>query len=94
MAFIGGGFSGKLHNILEPSIFGLPTFFGPNIKKFPEAELFLKNKISFKVENLNDIEKTVDFIDKNSKELKIKTQDFVVSLTGASQKIINHYLNL
>ena len=94
MAFIGGGFSGKLHNILEPSVFGLPTFFGPNVKKFPEAELFLKNKISFKVENLNDIEKTVDFIDENSKELKIKTQDFVVSLTGASQKIINHYLNL
>ena len=53
-----------------------------------------KNKISFKVENLNDIESTVDFIDKNSNELKIKTQDFVVSLTGASKKIINHYLNL
>ena len=94
MAFIGGGFSGNLHNILEPSVFGLPTFFGPNINKFPEAKLFLKNKISFKVENLNDIEYTVGFIDENSNELKIKTQDFVVSLTGASQKIINHYLNL
>ena len=94
MAFIGGGFSGKLHNILEPSIFGLPTFFGPNIKKFPEAELFLKNKISFKVENLNDIENTVSLIDENVNELKIKTQEFVFSLTGASEKIVTHYLSL
>ena len=94
MAFIGGGFSGKLHNILEPSVFGLPTFFGPNIKRFPEADLFLKNKISFTVENLNDFENTVDFIDENANELKIKTQEFVFSLTGASQKIVKHYLSL
>ena len=41
MAFIGGGFSGKLHNILEPGAYGLPTFYGPLFHKFPEAKEFL-----------------------------------------------------
>ena len=41
LAFIGGGFSGKLHNILEPAAFGLPVMFGPKHSKFPEAAQFL-----------------------------------------------------
>ena len=32
---IGGGFSGNLHNILEPAVYGLPVFFGPRHQKFP-----------------------------------------------------------
>jgi 3-deoxy-D-manno-octulosonic-acid transferase len=41
VAFIGGGFSGSLHNILEPAAYGLPLVFGPKHQKFPEAQLFL-----------------------------------------------------
>lgn len=41
LAFIGGGFSGKLHNILEPAAYGLPIMFGPEHSKFPEAAQFL-----------------------------------------------------
>ena len=33
-ALIGGGFSGNLHNILEPAVYGLPVFFGPRHQKF------------------------------------------------------------
>ena len=41
--FIGGGFRhGGLHNILEAACFGVPTLFGPEIKKFPEAEDLIK----------------------------------------------------
>lgn len=36
-AFIGGGFSDGIHNILEPAVFGLPIIFGPKYKKFGEA---------------------------------------------------------
>ena len=41
VAFVGGGFSGNLHNILEPASFGLPLIFGPKHQKFPEAQLLL-----------------------------------------------------
>ncbi|MBL4735181.1 MAG: 3-deoxy-D-manno-octulosonic acid transferase [Flavobacteriales bacterium] len=37
IAYIGGGFTGALHNILEPAAFGMPVLFGPKFDKFPEA---------------------------------------------------------
>ncbi|MFY0687018.1 MAG: hypothetical protein JXQ90_07635 [Cyclobacteriaceae bacterium] len=38
--YVGGGFRGALHNLLEPAAFGLPVFFKdhPNNKKFREAQ--------------------------------------------------------
>lgn len=41
LAFVGGGFSGSLHNILEPLAYGLPVMFGPKHEKFPEAQQFI-----------------------------------------------------
>jgi 3-deoxy-D-manno-octulosonic-acid transferase len=41
VAFVGGGFSGSLHNILEPLAYGLPVMFGPKHEKFPEAQQFI-----------------------------------------------------
>ena len=48
-ALIGGGFSGSLHNILEPAVYGIPVFFGPNHGKFPEASYFIREGIGFEV---------------------------------------------
>lgn len=41
-AYVGGAFGSGLHNILEPAVFGSPIFFGPTIKKFPEAAWLIK----------------------------------------------------
>jgi 3-deoxy-D-manno-octulosonic-acid transferase len=54
IAFIGGGFTGKLHNILEPAVYGLPLLFGPKHAKFPEAELFLQKGFALEVNNPTD----------------------------------------
>ncbi len=37
VAYVGGGYSGKLHNTLEPAVFGIPIIIGPNFDRFPEA---------------------------------------------------------
>lgn len=46
-AVVGGGFDDGIHNILEPSVFGLPVLFGPNYQKFNEAEDLLRLKGAF-----------------------------------------------
>ena len=51
IAFIGGGFSGKLHNILEAASKGNFILFGPKIKNYPEAYLMLKEEVSQVVED-------------------------------------------
>ena len=34
VAYIGGGFSSGVHNVMEPAIARLPVFFGPRLQKF------------------------------------------------------------
>jgi len=42
IAYVGGGAgSTGLHNILEPSVFGIPIIIGKNYEKFPEAKTLI-----------------------------------------------------
>jgi 3-deoxy-D-manno-octulosonic-acid transferase len=50
-AFVGGGFSGQLHNILEPASYGIPVFFGPKFHKFPEAAEMIHSGMAFSIPN-------------------------------------------
>ena len=38
IAYVGGGFGVGIHNVLEAAVYGIPVFFGPNNKKFQEAQ--------------------------------------------------------
>lgn len=55
VAFVGGGFSGSLHNILEPLAYGLPVLFGPRHQKFPEAQQFLDLGFAKEITDVNDL---------------------------------------
>ncbi len=37
VAYVGGGFGRGIHNVLEPSTYGIPVVFGPHYHKFQEA---------------------------------------------------------
>ncbi len=47
LALIGGGFNNGIHNILEPTVYGLPVLFGPNYDKFNEAYQMIDLKAGF-----------------------------------------------
>jgi 3-deoxy-D-manno-octulosonic-acid transferase len=72
MAFVGGGFSGSLHNILEPLAYGLPVLFGPKHQKFPEAQQFLDLGFAKEVANAKDLELAVQYFLAN--HANVKTQ--------------------
>ncbi len=88
IAFVGGGFSGNLHNILEPAVFGLPVLFGPKHQRFPEAETFIQKGFGFAIKNINDFTKSIQFISNNYDNISEKEQSFVKQNAGASEKII------
>lgn len=56
IAFIGGGFGGGIHNILEPVVFGLPVLMGPAYHKFPEAEILVARGAAFEIKDLQAFE--------------------------------------
>jgi len=56
LAFVGGGFSRSLHNILEPLAYGLPVLFGPQHQHFPEAQQFLELGFAKEIANVRDLD--------------------------------------
>jgi 3-deoxy-D-manno-octulosonic-acid transferase len=89
IAYVGGGFSGNLHNILEPAAFGLPVIFGPKHERFPEAENFINGGFGFSIRTINELKKAFKFIMHNYTEISSKEVTFVKENTGATDRIFN-----
>ena len=49
IAYIGGGFGVGIHNILEAAVFDIPVLFGPNNKRFREAQDMKRLKGGFEI---------------------------------------------
>lgn len=88
IAYVGGGFSGNLHNILEPAVFGLPVIFGPKFSRFPEASLFIEKEIGFSVKDTDSFLKEFHKVLGQISEIKTRAEDFIYSNLGASKKIV------
>ena len=87
IAFIGGGFSGSLHNILEPAVFGLPVIFGPKHTRFPEAQAFIDGGFGFSIETTTQFESAFDEIVLDLASISEKERGFVEANAGASEII-------
>lgn len=82
IAFIGGGFTGSLHNILEPAVYGLPLLFGPKHSKFPEADLFLQKGFALEVSNSKDFVEAFNLLLTKVNLLRPEMESFVESQIG------------
>lgn len=89
LAYVGGGFTGSLHNILEPAVFGLPVVFGPKHKRFPEAQSFIDEGFGFSVSSSEELAVAFDIITKELPILSKKAMLFVEQNAGASEKVAN-----
>ena len=56
VAYIGGGFGVGIHNTLEAAVWNMPVIFGPNNKKFQEAQGLLKSGGGFEINTYEDFE--------------------------------------
>ena len=60
ISYIGGGFGVGIHNVLEAAVYGIPVIFGPNNKKFREAQHLLANKGGFEINSFEDFEQLMN----------------------------------
>lgn len=96
IAFIGGGFTGKLHNIIEPSAKGNIVLFGPEIHKYPEAEEMIKKGIAHIIQDEASIKEKLDEILNDKNKLKTSKQraiEFVNNKKGATDLIYNSIIS-
>jgi len=90
VAFIGGGFTGALHNILEPCSYGNLVLFGPHHRKFHEAQGLINSGGAFVVSNASELEAIIEQKQEALSAIKEQNKAFIVENKGASSTILNH----
>lgn len=92
VALIGGGFNDGIHNILEPTVYGLPVMFGPNYHKFNEAYQIIDLKAGFVINDAKDLTDQLIVFLTDSNELSTSSrlaQNYVRKNSGATNKIVD-----
>ena len=91
VAYIGGGFGVGIHNTLEAAVWNMPVIFGPNNKKFQEAQGLLKSGGGFEINTYEDFSGLMSSLMNDETFLKQagdKAGAFVASLSGATGKVL------
>ena len=97
VAYIGGGFGAGIHNILEAATFGRPVIFGPNYKKFKEANELRAIGGAFPVSNYEELERNLSNLLENSvklHELSALIKNYVERNGGATKIILNRVFGI
>ena len=91
VAYIGGGFGVGIHNTLEAAVWNMPVIFGPNNKKFQEAQGLLKSGGGFEINTNEDFSGLMGSLMNDEtflKQVGDKAGAFVAHLAGATDKVL------
>ena len=92
VAYVGGGFGAGIHNVLEAAVWGIPVVFGPNNKRFAEAQGLLASGGGFEIDNYEKFALIMDRFrsDKDFLQNSGNTAgSFVKQLSGATNKVFS-----
>lgn len=92
VAYVGGGFGVGIHNVLEAAVWNVPVFFGPNNKRFQEAQELLASGGGLEVSDYDSFATKMERFMKEPALLADcgnKAGQYVMSKAGASEKIIS-----
>jgi len=91
-AFIGGGFSQGLHNILEAACYGIPVFFGNQAyQKYQEAVDLVMRGGAFDVRDFTELKKKYEEMTNQPQTFLLAcevTRQYVLENLGATDKIV------
>ncbi len=91
VSYVGGGFGVGIHNTLEAAVWQMPVIFGPNNKRFQEAQGLLQSGGGFEINGYEDFESLMSRLSEDASFLKSsgkKAGAFVASLSGATGKVL------
>ena len=92
VSYIGGGFGVSIHNTLEAAVWGCPVIFGPENKKFQEAQGLKACGGGFEIKSYEEFAQLMDRFGSDSafcKDAGRKAGAYVESLAGATKKILS-----
>ena len=91
VAYVGGGFGVGIHNVLEAAVWNIPVIFGPNNKRFDEAQGLLACKGGFEISTADDFDDIMTRLDGDRAMIKSSGEAagaYVRQLAGATKKVL------
>lgn len=92
VAYVGGDFGAGIHNVLEAAVWGIPVVFGPNNKRFAEAQGLLASGGGFEIDNYEKFALIMDRFCSDKVFLQNSGNaagSFVKQLSGATNKVFS-----
>jgi 3-deoxy-D-manno-octulosonic-acid transferase len=91
LAYIGAGFSGGVHSVIEPGVYDCIVSFGPNIELLEEAKYIYNHKIGFMIKNKKDLINFITLLNNTDDldEQRLKFNEYISSQKNASLRIID-----
>jgi 3-deoxy-D-manno-octulosonic-acid transferase len=97
IAFVGGGFTNDLHNILEAASMGNVLMYGSKVSKFPEGNQLKEYGGSFMLKDKEDFNKIItQLLTDNTLlgKMSAKSKSFVNEHKGATAKVYNKVIEM
>ena len=97
VAYVGGGFGVGIHNVLEAAVWNVPVFFGPNNKRFQEAQQLLASGGGIEITDYSSFATAMQrFMDDDKwlEQCGSKAGDYVKSMAGATDIVLRESLHI
>ena len=93
VAYVGGGFGVGIHNVLEAAVWNVPVLFGPNNKRFQEAQELLASGGGIEISDYDTFASQMQrFISDRQllKECGSKAGEYVKGKAGATEIVLKN----
>jgi 3-deoxy-D-manno-octulosonic-acid transferase len=96
VAYVGGGFTNGIHNILEPATFGVPIVIGPRYQKFKEAKDLVAINSCLVAQHPIEFEKILLQLrtTNNNQEMGQRASTYIQSNIGATNLIMSYMIKV
>ena len=91
VAYVGGGFGVGIHNVLEAAVWGMPVIFGPNNKRFQEAQDLLASGGGVEIDSYSQFEAVMNTYVADTSAIEAdgkKAAGYVAAKAGATDVIL------
>ncbi|MEZ4757266.1 MAG: glycosyltransferase N-terminal domain-containing protein [Flavobacteriales bacterium] len=89
MAYVGGGFSGGIHSVLEAAAWGVPVIFGPDHHKFHEAQGLVDADAAVVIRNAEELARVLNNWVERPQERQLAgmaARQYVQRMAGATER--------
>lgn len=93
IVYIGGGFGKGIHNTIEAAVYGKPIIFGPNNRKFREANDLKQLSAAVEINDKNEFNAIMDKLMSDSEmrlEMSINAKNYVMKESGVVDRIFKN----